>query len=193
MRPRIDRGCRDIDYRYEQQSPHGEAAVSEGEPQLRATPLLASLLFPGFLSLARLLSKLCPPRLASSHPNNIKACCPKRLPAKSACLEGPILAAHIGTLHSPAVSHLLSDTAFPQLGILLFVPMLAGFLLRTTQVRSAPVSNWQPLSHRRYHVRRRNTEELYRSLETHTIATSPQPPSRIQVDDNVRGRRNPTA
>ena len=45
----------------------------------------------------------------------------------------------------------------------------------------------------RYHVRRRNTEELYRSLETHTIATSPQPPSRIQVDDNVRGRRNPTA
>ena len=31
-------------------------------------PLLASSLFPGFLSLARLLSKLCPPRLASSHP-----------------------------------------------------------------------------------------------------------------------------
>ena len=60
------------------------------------------------------------------------------------------------TLHSPAVSHLLSDTTFPQLGILrvpLFVPVLAGFLLRTTQVRSAPVSNWQPLSHRRYHVR----------------------------------------
>ena len=26
-------------------------------------------------------------------------------------------------------------------------------------------------------------EELYRSLETHTIATSPQPPSRILVDD----------
>ena len=44
----------------------------------------------------------------------------------------------------------------------------------------------------RYHVRRRNTEELYRSLETHTIATSPQPPSRIQVDDNVRGRTNQT-
>ena len=63
-------------------------------------------------------------------------------------LEGPILEAHIGTLHSPAVSHLLSDTTFPQLGILrvpLFVPVLAGFLLRTTQVRSAPVSNWQPL------------------------------------------------
>ena len=71
-------------------------------------------------------------------------------------LEGPILEAHIGTLHCPAVSHLLSDTTFPQLGILrvpLFVPVLAGFLLRTTQVRSAPVSNWQPLSHRRYHVR----------------------------------------
>ena len=52
---------------------------------------------------------------------------------KSACLEGPILEAHIGTLHSPAVSHLLSDTTFPQLGILrvpLFVPVLAGFLLR---------------------------------------------------------------
>ena len=82
--------------------------------------------------------------------------CPRRPPAKSACLEGPILEAHIGTLHSPAVSHLLSDTTFPQLGILrvpLFVPVLAGFLLRTTQVRSAPVSNWQPLSHRRYHVR----------------------------------------
>ena len=31
-------------------------------------PLLASSLFPGFLSLARLLSKLCPPHLASSHP-----------------------------------------------------------------------------------------------------------------------------
>ena len=31
--------------------------------------------------------------------------------------------------------------------------VLAGFLLRTSQVRSAPVSNWQPLSHRRYHVR----------------------------------------
>ena len=49
-------------------------------------------------------------------------------------LEGPILEAHIGTLHSPAVSHLLSDTTFPQLGILrvpLFVPVLAGcFLLR---------------------------------------------------------------
>ena len=74
--------------------------------------------------------------------------CPRRPPAKSACLEGPILEAHIGTLHSPAVSHLLSDTTFPQLGILrvpLFVPVLAGFLLRTTQVRSAPVSNWQPL------------------------------------------------
>ena len=45
--------------------------------------------------------------------------------SKSACLEGPILEAHIGTLHSPAVSHLLSDTTFPQLGILrvpLFVP-----------------------------------------------------------------------
>ena len=41
-------------------------------------------------------------------------------------------------------------------------------------------------------VRRRNREELYRSLETHTIATSPQPPSRIQVDDNVRGRTNQT-
>ena len=121
--------------------------------------------------------------------------CPKRPPAKSACLEGPILEAHIGTLHSPAVSHLLSDTTFPQLGILrvpLFVPVLAGFLLRTNQVRSAPVSNWQPLSHRRYHVRRRNTEELYRSLETHTIATSSQPPSRIRVDDNVRGRTNQT-
>ena len=39
-------------------------------------------------------------------------------PAKSACLEGPVLEAHIGTLHSPAVSHLLSDTTFPQLGIL---------------------------------------------------------------------------
>ena len=39
-------------------------------------------------------------------------------PAKGACLEGPILEAHIGTLHSPAVSHLLSDTTFPQLGIL---------------------------------------------------------------------------
>ena len=77
-------------------------------------------------------------------------------PKAHACLEGPILEAHIGTLHSPAVSHLLSDTTFPQLGILrvpLFVPVLAGFLLRTTQVRSAPVSNWQPLSHRRYHVR----------------------------------------
>ena len=85
------------------------------------------------------------------------AYCPRRPPAKSACLEGPILEAHIGTLHSPAVSHLLSDTTFPQLGILrvpLFVPVLAGFLLRTNQVRSAPVSNWQPLSHRRYHVRR---------------------------------------
>ena len=64
--------------------------------------------------------------------------CPRRPPAKSACLEGPILEAHIGTLHSPAVSHLLSDTTFPQLGILrvpLFVPVLAGFLLRTSQVR----------------------------------------------------------
>ena len=85
--------------------------------------------------------------------------CPRRPPAKSACLEGPILEAHIGTLHSPAVSHLLSDTTFPQLGILrvpLFVPVLAGFLLRTTQVRSAPGSNWQPPLHltgRRYHVR----------------------------------------
>ena len=44
--------------------------------------------------------------------------CPRRPPAKSACLEGPVLEAHIGTLHSPAVSHLLSDTTFPQLGIL---------------------------------------------------------------------------
>ena len=60
LRPRIDR--------YEHQSPHGEAAVSEGEPQLRATPPSCLSLFPGFLSLARLLSKLCPPRLASSHP-----------------------------------------------------------------------------------------------------------------------------
>ena len=50
----------------------------------------------------------------------------RRPPAKSAYLEGPILEAHIGTLHSPAVSHLLSDTTFPQLGILrvpLFVPV----------------------------------------------------------------------
>ena len=39
-------------------------------------------------------------------------------------------------------------------------------------------------------VRKEHEEELYRSLETHTIATSPQPPSRIQVDDNVRGRTN---
>ena len=42
-------------------------------------------------------------------------------------------------------------------------------------------------------VRRRNTEELHRSLETHTIATSPQPPSRIQVDDTIYpGRTNQT-
>ena len=96
-----------------------------------------------------------PRRTDAQHPY------PKRPPAKSACLEGPILEAHIGTLHSPAVSHLLSDTTFPQLGILrvpLFVPVLAGFLLRTSQVRSAPVSNWQPLSHRRYHV---VSSELY--------------------------------
>jgi len=91
--------------------------------------------------------------------------CPMRPPAKtSACLEGPIRWKPIGTLHSPAVSgtalerhyvtlpravsHLLSDTTFPQPGILrvpLFVPVLAGFLLRTTQVRSALDSNWQPL------------------------------------------------
>jgi len=37
--------------------------------------------------------------------------------------------------------------------------------------------------------------ELTRSAagELLTGSTSPQPPSRIQVDDNVRGRRNPTA
>ena len=31
-----------------------------------------------------------------------EAPCPRRPPAKSACLEGPLLEAHIGTLHSPA-------------------------------------------------------------------------------------------
>jgi len=44
------------------------------------------------LQLAQRLGKMCPSRGP---------------PAKSACLEGPILEAHIGTLHSPAVSHLL--------------------------------------------------------------------------------------
>mmetsp|Transcript_14988 Transcript_14988/g.44331 ORF Transcript_14988/g.44331 Transcript_14988/m.44331 type:complete len:222 (-) Transcript_14988:556-1221(-) len=85
---------------------------------------------------------------------SIECCCARRPPAKSACLEGPILEAHIGTLHSPAVSHLLSDTTFPQLGILrvpLFVPVLAGFLLRTTQVRSAPQSRTGSHSSTRLH------------------------------------------
>ena len=66
LRPRIDRGCRDI---VMNNNPHmGRRLSLKANLSYEPPPLLASSLFPGFLSLARLLSKLCPPRLASSHP-----------------------------------------------------------------------------------------------------------------------------
>ena len=132
--------------------------------------------------------------------------CPRRPPAKSACLEGPILEAHIGTLHSPAVSHLLSDTTFPQLGILrvpLFVPVLAGFLLRTTQVRSAPVSNWQPLISPEVPCPRRPPAKLNilsfalasDARDSHTPVSDqgecpPPPPALLTQDSMPRERRH---
>ena len=66
LRPRIDRGCRDIVMNNNHHM--GRRLSLKANLSYEPPPLLASSLFPGFLSLARLPSKLCPPHLASSHP-----------------------------------------------------------------------------------------------------------------------------